>query len=90
MIDFKKVVTPMDINRGKVTYKTVSGEDLLSFKVDKVVSLERETPCYMVSEHITEGSCSQKWIKNGREINSERELTNNRIILPMSQWDEEV
>lgn len=65
-IDFKNMVTPaMDINRGKITYKTISGDDLLAFKVDRVVSLERETPCWMVGQVVKEDSVMEKWVKTG-------------------------
>lgn len=89
MIDFKWVKTSIDINRGKVVYKTVSSEDILATKVDRVVSLDNETPCYMVSQQISDGEICEKWIKNGIEVQDEAELTNNKIILPMSQWEKE-
>ena len=90
MIDFKKLTPSIDIKEGKVVYKTVSSEDILATKVDRVVSLDNETPCYMVSQRISDGEICEKWIKNGIEVQDESELTNNKIILPMSQWEEEV
>lgn len=87
-IDFKNMVTPaMDICRGKITYKTISGDDLLAFKVDRVVSLERETPCWMVGQVVKEDSVIEKWVKNGIEVDDEKDLTGYRITLPMSQWE---
>lgn len=90
MIDFKKLTPSIEIKEGKVVYKTVSTEDILATKVDRVVSLDNETPCYMVSQQISDGEICEKWIKNGIEVQDESELTNNKIILPMSQWEEEV
>lgn len=90
MIDFKKLTPSIEIKEGKVVYKTVSTEDILATKVDRVVSLDNETPCYMVSQQVSDGEICEKWIKNGIEVQDESELTNNKIILPMSQWEEEV
>lgn len=89
-INFKLVSPPaIDLKTERLSYKSVSGDDLLEFKVDRVVSLERETPCWMVGQVVMEDSISEKWIKNGREIEDSKELTDNRYILPMSQWGEE-
>ena len=90
MIDFKKLTPSIEIKEGKVVYKMVSTEDILATKVDRVVSLDNETPCYMVSQQVSDGEICEKWIKNGIEVQDESELTNNKIILPMSQWEEEV
>ena len=68
MIDFKKLTPSIEIKEGKVVYKTVSTEDILATKVDRVVSLDNETPCYMVSQQVSDGEICEKWIKNGIEV----------------------
>lgn len=90
MIDFKKLTPSIDIKEGRVVYKTVSTEDILATKIDREASLNSETPCYMVSQQVSDGEICEKWMKNGVEVQDESELTNNKIILPMSQWEEEV
>lgn len=90
MIDFKKFTPSIDINKGKVVFKDVDRDTILSTKVDKVVSIKSETPCYMVSSVLTDGEVAERWIKNGVELDSESDITNNRVVLPMSQWEEEV
>ena len=89
-IDFKNFIAPaMDINRGKVKVTTVTTEVILASKVDRECSLATETPCYLVGQTCDGESVSQKWVKNGQVVSDERELSNNKIILPMSQWEEE-
>lgn len=85
-IDYKKLKLGISLFTGRLSYRDISGIELLSFKVDKVVSLDRETPCWLMGETEDGDGVSQVWIKNGREIEDSKELTDNRYILPMSQW----
>lgn len=88
-IDYKKLGMGISLCTGRLSYRDISGIELLAFKVDKVVSLDRETPCWLMGETDDGDGVSQVWIKNGREIEDSNELTDNRYILPMSQWGEE-
>lgn len=88
-IDYKKLGLGISLCTGRLSYRDISGIDLLTFKVDKVVSLDRETPCWLVNETEDGEEVSQVWIKNGREVEDSKELTDNRYVLPMSQWGEE-
>lgn len=91
MIDTKILSSAIDLVTGRLRYHFIdSSEDILALKVDRVVSSEMEIPCYLVGEVVSDGVLSEKWEKNGQEVCDENELTNNKIILPMSQWDEEV
>lgn len=88
MLDIKKLSDAMDILTGRVKIISCSVGD--RFGVDEVCSIPRFQACWLESE-IEDGDVMiQKWTKNGVEINDESELTDNRIILPMSQWEEEV
>ena len=87
-MDMNIVIVGIELATGIRTIKTVDSDTILSGKVDRVVSIERETPVYLTNEVVKDGILQQKWeYRDGTEVESEEELEAHRqVLLPMSQW----
>lgn len=88
MLDINKISNGISLKTGRLVYRDIGMDSLAVLGVDSVVSIDRDTPTYLVKQTTDSESVSQKWIKNGIELDNEGDITNNQIILPQSQWED--
>lgn len=73
----------INIQKGVVRYNRVESQaDIMATKVDRVVSIVGDTPSWLVE--VVDGN--ERWVKDGVELDNEKDITNNRYVLPMSQY----
>ena len=82
------IMVGIELATGKRSILKVDSGVILSGKVDRVVSIERERPVYLTKEIVADGILQQRWeYSDGTEVASEVELEAHRqVLLPMSQW----